>query len=61
MQEQLSAAFPIHTYPFVILTPDGGVAMSAGKLLVRGSAGNTLWGSTEQCEGQLSMAYHSMG
>lgn len=35
MEEQLSASFPIHTYPQVTLLPDGGVAVSAGKLLVR--------------------------
>lgn len=35
MTEQLYDAFPIHTYPHVILTPDGGVAVSAGKLLVK--------------------------
>lgn len=33
-------AFPIHTYPQVMLLPDGGLAMSAGNLLVRCS-GNT--------------------
>jgi hypothetical protein len=35
MSEQLAAAFPIHTYPHVLLTPDGGLAVSAGKLMVR--------------------------
>jgi hypothetical protein len=34
MQKQLSAAFPINTYPHVHLLPDGSVAVSAGKLLV---------------------------
>ncbi|KAL4856170.1 Aldehyde oxidase 1 [Chlorella vulgaris] len=35
MSEQLAAAFPIHTYPHVLLTPDGGLAVSAGKLMVK--------------------------
>lgn len=34
MEPQLSAAFPIHTYPHAVVTPDGGLAVSAGKLLV---------------------------
>lgn len=36
MQEQLAAAFPVHTYPHIVLLPDGGLAISAGKLMVRG-------------------------
>ncbi|PSC76751.1 kelch domain-containing [Micractinium conductrix] len=35
MYEQLHEAFPIHTYPHVVLLPDGGLAMSAGKTLVK--------------------------
>lgn len=35
MQEQLHAAHPINTYPVAVLLPDGGIAVSAGKLLVR--------------------------
>ena len=35
MSDQLSAAFPIHTYPHVLVAPDGGVVVSAGKLLVK--------------------------
>ena len=35
MAAQLSAAFPIGTYPIVVVLPDGGVAVSAGKLLVK--------------------------
>lgn len=35
MMAQLKKAWPIHTYPLVVLTPDGGVAVAAGKNLVR--------------------------
>lgn len=38
MQEQLHAAHPINTYPVAVLLPDGGIAVSAGKLLVSGRA-----------------------
>lgn len=34
MEEQLTKAFPIHTYPHAVVLPDGGLAVSAGKLLV---------------------------
>lgn len=42
MRAQLEKAWPVHTYPWVILTPDGGVVMSAGSTLVgarRGARG----------------------
>lgn len=40
MADQMSKAFPIHTYPHAVVTPDGGLAVSAGKLLVsRAGAG----------------------
>ncbi|KAL4425029.1 hypothetical protein ABPG77_001807 [Micractinium sp. CCAP 211/92] len=35
MEEQLTKAFPIHTYPHAVVLPDGGLAVSAGKLLVK--------------------------
>ena len=35
---QLNRAFPIHTYPYAILTPDGNIALASGKTLVRGRA-----------------------
>ncbi len=34
MQEQLHAAHPINTYPVAVLLPDGGIAVSSGRLLV---------------------------
>jgi hypothetical protein len=33
MSAQLGAAHPINTYPFVVVTPDGNLAVSAGRLL----------------------------
>lgn len=36
MTEQLEKAWPVHTYPWVIVTPDGGLVMSAGSTLVGG-------------------------
>lgn len=44
MQDQLSAAHPINTYPVAVLLPDGGLAVSSGKLLVRyDQAGHERW------------------
>ena len=37
MRKQLEHAWPIHSYPLVVMTPDGGVAVAAGKSLVRGA------------------------
>lgn len=34
MSDQLGQAHPINTYPFVVVTPDGNLAVSAGRLLV---------------------------
>lgn len=36
MEPQLTAAWPVHTYPHLVLLPDGKVAVSSGTLLVRG-------------------------
>lgn len=43
MAAQLKAAFPIQTYPHVLIMPDGNVAVSAGSTLVR-SGGTGAWG-----------------
>ena len=42
MEPQLSGAWPVHTYPHLILLPDGTVAMSAGSSLVSVLAGRRL-------------------
>ena len=58
MSDQLSAAAPIHTYPFVVVTPDGGLAVSAGSLLVRAAGSAPPSGSAQRhsaaCRGCLA-------
>ena len=40
MSDQLMEAWPVHTYPHVMVAPDGGGVVSAGSTLVRGWCGH---------------------
>lgn len=43
MKEQLSAAWPLHSYPHAVVTPDGGLAVSSGKSLVSAPERASAW------------------
>jgi hypothetical protein len=57
-------AFPIHTYPQVMLLPDGGLAMSAGNLLVRCCGSNQtvgVWVLLKRCQERCCLSpIHSL-
>lgn len=53
MEPQLSKAWPVHTYPHLVVTPDGNVAMSAGNLLV---SWRLLYGCCHACSGSCRAA-----